>query len=58
MVVKVVVIVVGKLVVIKPVKNGHSKRRPQMGLQAQLLLRAAHKYCSMLQENTEVVMYQ
>ena len=34
---------------VKPVLNGHSKRRPKNGFQDQLMLNAGQKYCRMLQ---------
>ena len=36
---------------VKPVLRGHSKRRPKIGFQDQLLLNAGQKYCRMLQES-------
>ena len=36
---------------VKPVLNGHSKRRPKIGFQDQLLLNAGQTYCRMLQES-------
>ena len=32
----------------RPVLSGHSKRRPKIGFQDQLLLNAGHKYCRKL----------
>ena len=36
---------------VKPVLSGHSKRRPKIDFQDQLLLNAGQKYCRMLQES-------
>ena len=33
---------------VKPVLNGHSKRRPKIGFQDQLSFNAGQKYCRML----------
>ena len=46
------------LCTVNPVLSDHSKIIPKMGFQAQSLLKAAQKYCRMLQENTVVVVYQ
>ena len=36
---------------VKPVLNGHSKRRPKIDFRDQLSLNAGQKYCRMLQES-------
>ena len=46
------------LCTVNPVLSDHSQIIPKMGFQAQLLRKAAQKYCRMLQENPVVVVYQ
>ena len=38
-----------KLNTVNPVLSGHSKRRPKLGFQNQILLNAGQKYCRMFQ---------
>ena len=40
---------------VKPVLNGHSKRRPEIGFQDCLLLNAGQKYCRMLQREHSAI---